>query len=124
MMLVRMRYLIPLVCAVAVGGCTTSVVTADSPGYKALASGDYATAENDFKQQQAQNPHDPYLEVDLAAAYQQLGRLDLAETLDRQAMIDGKGVYPGATTDPHDQGKTVAEIACENIGRAHNTSGC
>lgn len=129
MLLSLMRRMMPVVCVgVALAGCTseekTASVTADDPGYKALATGDFSFAQNEFQPKQAKDPHDPYLELDLAVAYQQLGREDLAEALDRQAMVDGKDVHPPYTTFPRDNGKSIAEIACENIAIAHKTEGC
>jgi len=113
-----------LALTLAACSSTGASVTVDDAGYKALGTGDYTTSQNEFQPKQAQNPHDPYLELDLAVAYQQLGRLDLAESLNRGAMVDGKDVKPEYTTFPRDAGKTIAEIACENIGIAHHTEGC
>jgi len=127
MSLKLLRQVLPIVLvAAAVAGCESqsASVTEDDPGYKALLAGDYATAQKEFEPKQAKDPHDPYFELDLAAAYQQLGRLDLAEALDRQAMVDGKDVYPPHTTFARDNGKSIAFIACENIGIARHTEGC
>lgn len=111
--------------ACATGGATDGVtVTADDAGYKALASGDYTFAQNEFQPEQAKNPNDPYLELDLGVAYQQLGRLDLAEALYRQAMANGKDVIPPYTTFERDKGKSIADIACENIAISRHTPGC
>ena len=117
-----------LLCiGVALSGCQsgpTASVTADDPGFQALASGDYQKSRDVFEPEQAKAPHDPYLELDLAVAYQQLGRMDLAEALYRQAMVDGKDVYPSVTTFDRDKGKSIGDIACENISIGMKSSSC
>lgn len=114
--------------SIAVGaltaGCESASVTPDSAGYKALLSGDYATARNDFSPEQTKAPNDAYLELDLAVAYQQLGRTDLADALNRQAMANGRDIIPYYTTSDRGRGKSIADLACENIARAHHTSSC
>jgi outer membrane protein OmpA-like peptidoglycan-associated protein len=111
-------------CDTFMGGGPTASVTVDDPGYKALATGDYTKSREEFEPAQAKAPRDPYLELDLAVAYQQLGRMDLAEALDRQAMVDGKDVYPPYTTFDRDKGHTIAYIACENIEIGLKASSC
>ena len=99
-------------------------VTSNSAGYKALQSGDYAEARNQFEPDLVKAPHDAYLELDLAVADQQLGRTVAAEKLDREAMANGHDVVPPYDMFGRDQGKSIADIACENIALAHNTSSC
>lgn len=98
----------PLVGALA--ACTES-----TPGYDALAKGDYAAARDELAPLEAQSPHDPYLELNLGWAYQNLGRMDLAEPLYRAAIADGQSVVPAQTTNPDFQGKPLASIACANL---------
>lgn len=90
-------------------------MTAVDPGFTALLSKDYATARDDFIPEHARYPHDPYLQLDLGLAYQGLGQMAEAESLYRQAMIDGRNAIPVTTTNPDDAGKTIAVIACENL---------
>ena len=102
--------------AALLAGCASgSSVTANDPGYKALVSGDFSGARDEFAVAQAKSPHDPYLQLDLGTAYQGMGRMDLAEPLYRQVLVDGANVVPVATTNPSDAGKTLATIACENL---------
>ncbi len=89
--------------------------TENSPGYDDLAKGDYAAAREELAPLQAQSPHDPYLELNLGWAYQNLGRMDLAEPLYRGAIVDGQNVVPAQTTSPEFQGKPLAAIACANL---------
>jgi len=132
--LIKARRLLPLLLlGAALAGCEhmgmgnngpTASVTVDDPGYKALGTGDYTKAREEFEPAQAKAPHDPYLELDLAVAYQQLGRMDLAEALYREAMVDGKNIVPPYTTFDRDKGKSIADIGCENIEIGLKTSSC
>ncbi len=117
-----------LLCVgVALSGCQsgpTASVTGDDPGFQALGTGDYQKARDEFEPENAKTPHDPYLELDLGVAYQQLGRMDLAEALYRQAMADGATVRPDVTTFDRDKGKSIADIACENIAIGYKSDNC
>jgi hypothetical protein len=105
-----------MVIAVATAGCSESVgVDPNSQAYKALDAHDYAAARSAFASDYAKNPHDPFVELNLGAAYQNLGRMDLAEPFYRGVMADGKGIKPEATTNPSDAGKTLDQIACTNL---------
>jgi len=97
--------------------------TAGDPGYDALAQGDYVKARDILAPAQAQAPHDPYLQLDLGWAYQNLGRMDMAEPLYRGAMVDGQSAVAVRTTNPDQAGKTVAMIACENLRAGLNNAG-
>jgi hypothetical protein len=83
--------------------------------FLALNAGDYAKARDLLVPLQAANPHDPYLELNLAVAYENLGHMDLAEPLYRSVLVDGRGVMPGDTTNPADANKSLAGIACTNL---------
>ena len=102
--------------ALATAGCAKTVgVDPSSLGYKDLSAHDYTGARDAFAEADAKDPHDPFVELNLAAAYQNLGRMDLAEPLYVSVLDDGKGVRPEETTNPSDSGKTLAEIACTNL---------
>lgn len=116
-----------LLAGLALTGCQsgpTASVTADDPGFQAIGSGDYQKARDVFEPENAKTPHDAYLELDLAVAYQQLGRMDLAEALYRQAMADGANIYPAVVTFDRDKGKSIADIACENIAIGYKSDNC
>jgi outer membrane protein OmpA-like peptidoglycan-associated protein len=93
-------------------------VTASTPGYVALQQGDNRTAVRDFKASAQKTPNSAFDELDLGAAYQRQGRMDLALPLYRQAMTHGHGVEAASTTDPQDKGKTVEQIACRDLSMA------
>jgi outer membrane protein OmpA-like peptidoglycan-associated protein len=116
-----------LLVGAALSGCQSgpgASVTADDAGYQALVNSDYSKARDSFEPRNSQTPNDPYLELDLGVAYQQLGRMDLAEALYRQAMTNGKDVTPAFYTQDRDKGKTIADIACENIGIGFKSGNC
>lgn len=48
-------------------------------------------------------------------AYQQRGRMDLAEPWYRRAITDGHGLVAVHTTEAREAGHTVEEIACQNL---------
>jgi hypothetical protein len=115
-----------VVLALAAAGCGTVGVDPSGDAYKALAAHDYAKAREDFAAAYAKEPHNPFVELDLGAAYQNLGRMDLAEPFYRGVMADGKGMKPQTTTNPSDAGKTLDQIACTNlqIGGLKGETGC
>jgi Flp pilus assembly protein TadD len=84
-------------------------------GFKALNAGDYARARDVFAAMHAKDPRDPFVELNLAVSYQNLGQMDLAEPLYRGVLVDGKGVVPSATTNSADAQKSLADIACTNL---------
>jgi tetratricopeptide (TPR) repeat protein len=108
--------LAPIAGAMLLVGCTEA-----SPGYEDLAKGDYAAARDELAPLEAQSPHDPYLELNLGWAYQNLGRMDLAEPLYREAIADGQDVVPAQTTNSDFQGKSLAAIACANLRAGLNS---
>jgi outer membrane protein OmpA-like peptidoglycan-associated protein len=97
------------------GGSGGVSITVDDPGFKALVAGDYAKSQSVFEPMFAKSPRDPYIELDLGLAYQGQGRMDLAEPLYRNALVDGANIVPFFTTNPGDKGKTISDIACENL---------
>lgn len=94
---------------------TGANVTASDPGYIALKAGDYPAAAADFRASNAKRPNSAFDELNLGAAYQRQGRMDLAEPLYRLAMTHGHNVPTTDTTTKAMAGKTVEEIACHNL---------
>jgi tetratricopeptide (TPR) repeat protein len=112
--------------AVSAAGCSQNVgVDPSGQAYKALDAHDYGAAREAFAAAYAKDPHDPFVELDLGVAYQNLGRMDLAEPFYRGVIADGKGIKPVTTTNPSDAGKTLDQIACTNLRLGLNTdAGC
>jgi tetratricopeptide (TPR) repeat protein len=116
-------------CAAVVGlglaGCAETVVTPGDPGFVALNNGDYEKARDVFVDEYAKHPHDPFVELDLGLAYQNLGRMDLAEPLYRQVLVDGRNVVPMTTTTNQTAGVPLDQIACRNLKIGlHNPTAC
>jgi len=84
-------------------------------GYAALAAGDNPTAVKWLTLAAKDKPDDPYLMLDLAAAYQRLGRFDDARKLYQQGIDNAKNVTPAKVDDPKLQGRTLAEIAAADM---------
>jgi tetratricopeptide (TPR) repeat protein len=96
-----------------------------SEGYRALDAGDNAKARDIFWELYSKNPDDPFLELNLAAAFQGLGRMDLAEPFYRKAIEDGKDVVPEITSNKTDRGKSLGMIACTNLRLGlHDPNAC
>jgi hypothetical protein len=114
------RFLPVMALGLVVSGCETPGVDSVDPGFVALQAGDFARARDAFLPQHAKYPHDPYIELDLGLAYQGLGQMAEAGALYRDAMIDGRNAVPVTTTNPKDAGRTISEIACEDLKVASN----
>jgi hypothetical protein len=70
-------------------------------------------AVTDFGASNAATPHNAYDELRLPAAYQNIGRIDKTEPLDRLVTIDGQPATPPDTTAALSKGHTVSKIACQ-----------
>jgi outer membrane protein OmpA-like peptidoglycan-associated protein len=92
-----------------------AAVTPKHPGYKALKAENFQAARDYLAETHAEDPNDAFAELNLGVAYQELGRMDLAEPLYRQAMTHGRGLTGVDTTQGWAAGKTVEEIACRNL---------
>lgn len=93
----------------------TSDITGNSTAYQTLSSGDSSQAAAELAPAGQNSARDPYFELDFGLAYQNAGRMDLAEPFYRAAIIDGANVIPPFTTNATDQGKSIGQIACENL---------
>jgi Flp pilus assembly protein TadD len=84
-------------------------------GYAALAAGDNPTAVKWLTVASNAKPDDPYLMVDLAAAYQRLGRFDQAQKLYQTVVDTAQDVTPAKVADPKLQGKSLARVAAADL---------
>ena len=87
-------------------------------GYQSMTKGDWTGAHQEFQQSYQKAPGDPYDQVSLAAADQNIGQLNEAVPLYRTVMATGANVYPAYTTDPSDKGRSLADIARHNLAKA------
>jgi Flp pilus assembly protein TadD len=89
--------------------------SATEKGYAALAAGNYPIAVRWLSLVATDKPNDPYLMLDLAAAYQKLGKFDDAQRR-YQILVDiAADITPSKVTDPALSGKSLAEIAAADL---------
>lgn len=84
-------------------------------GFEALQAQDYAAAEQHLSEAAQLDPDDPYVELNLGVAYQRLGELDKARTAYEHAAATGEAVKPVRVTDPRYSGRSVADLARDNL---------
>lgn len=88
-----------------------------SPGYKASAANNTAAAQTYYDGAIKETPGEPYYELNLAAAYQKQGRMDLAAPLYRSVLEQGANIFPARTTAGSPR-RSLADIACDNLRSA------
>jgi tetratricopeptide (TPR) repeat protein len=114
-----------ILIALAVAACAPANYNPNDPAYRLLDEGRFTEASNALAAELAKDPHNPYLELNLAAAYQDLGQLDRAAPLYRRAIIDGRDIVPPVASDPYERGMTISDIACTNLRKAlHDNFTC
>jgi outer membrane protein OmpA-like peptidoglycan-associated protein len=85
-----------------------------SPGYRDFNSNDVAATVRYYEAAVQETPNEPYYELNLAAAYQAQGRMDLAAPYYRLVFEHGADVRPARVT-AGGPNRTLAEIACDNL---------
>lgn len=107
-----------LAAAVAVmAGCASEVSRLDQ-GVLMLADQDYAAAQSHFEAMLADNPGDPYINLNLGVAHAKLGDKVAAARYYRTAIVNGQS-SPIETTvaagAQEQQSTTVAALAARNL---------
>ena len=115
-----MRIVPLLFLGLALAGCSSDDPGAPGrmayrQGFEALDAGDYDKAVQYLTDAQRLRPDDPYVALNLGVAYQAQGKNDEARAAYEKAIETGKGVVPVRVTDPRASGKSVAEIAADNL---------
>jgi len=115
----------PLLLVMVLGACSVAqdfsaehALDMPSPtekGYAALAKGDNPTAVKWLTVALQDKPDDPYLSVDLAAAYQRLGRFDDARKVFQTVLDTASGVTPEAVGDDKLKGRDLTQVAASNL---------
>jgi Flp pilus assembly protein TadD len=112
--MITFRALFPV--AVLIAGCSAVYQPTEAEKvYAALAAGNNAIAARWLTVAVAQKPDDPYLMLDLAAAYQNLGKFDEARDLYHKVIDTAKDVAADATKNPKLGGKALGDIAAANL---------
>lgn len=115
----------PLLLAMVLGACSATkdfsaehafdMPSPTEKGYAALAAGDNPTAVKWLTIAAQDKPGDPYLTLDLAAAYQRLGRFDEARKLYQGVVDTAAGIVPEKIADAKLQGRDLAQIAAADL---------
>ncbi|MEA2754056.1 MAG: hypothetical protein QOJ54_345 [Aliidongia sp.] len=121
----RYSGLLPLLALLASCSAAAPVLTdplsafdmpsATEKGYAALAARNYPIAVRWLSLVATEKPDDPYLMLDLAAAYQKLGKFDDAQRRYQILVDTAADVIPAKVTDPALRGKSLAEIAAADL---------
>src|ERR1700722_7478953 len=92
---VKLVVLLPILAA----ACAPANLDPSDPGLSLLVVGLYSDASRVLAAELKQDPDNPYIAFNLAAAYQNLDRMDLAAPLYRKVIRDGGDVVPRSATD-------------------------
>jgi Flp pilus assembly protein TadD len=113
---------VAVIAAMLLAGCSDdkpdpaeALKLAYRQGFEAMQAHDFAKAKQHLGEAAQLAPDDPYVALNLGVAYQNLGELDKARAAYLQAVKIGEGVKPARVTDPHYAGRTVAELARDNL---------
>lgn len=103
---------------IALAGCAGGGPSAEATsGYNALKAGNYAKARTDLEKAYAKAPNDPYVQLNLGAAYQNTGEMAKARDLFTKVLVSGKNEVATDSSDPNKTGQTLAQIAQANLDR-------
>src|SRR5437868_6776935 len=84
-------------------------------GVSAYEAGDYKRAEQIFTTKNQGSGGNPYTQFNLADTYLAQGRRDDAIGLYRQVAVTGRGVVPSKLYEPHKDGATLQDAACDHL---------
>lgn len=113
----RLAVMSVFVAGLVMSGCSTSV-EAEKDGWAMLVSGDYAGARAHYEGMLAENPNNPYVNLNLGYAYENLGDKPMAAKYYQVAMANGKNsqvrnVMQDGKVAPRET--TVSKVAEENL---------
>jgi tetratricopeptide (TPR) repeat protein len=117
---------IVLPLASVLGGCGgTSKADADAQAayrhsFEAINAGDWLKAEQYLIQAKAAFPDDPYVLLNLGVVAQRLGRFDEARGYYQQVIDKGSDVIPRQVSDPAEAGKSLADLARDDLATLPN----
>jgi Flp pilus assembly protein TadD len=84
-------------------------------GVEAIQAQDFADAARYLGEASRLAPDDPFVALNLGVAYQNLGELDKARAAYQHAADTGEKVKPVRVTDPRYAGRSVADLARDNL---------
>lgn len=100
--------------AIAAGACATKFTAVDR-GFEAFSKQDYVTAEREFTEALRDNPNNPYAQLNMAAVYQNTGRLQEAIPLYEKVLVTGRRIRPSRKANTTKGNPTLAELAQANL---------
>jgi Tfp pilus assembly protein PilF len=102
-----------------VAGCATMERSQDmqlvTDGFGKIEQQDWTGAEADLSRALEINPSNAYAQLNLGVVYQNTGRVELARQMYDKVIAGHVDETAAKSTDPAQQGKTLAEIARQNI---------
>jgi tetratricopeptide (TPR) repeat protein len=108
--------------ALALGACGPDRATTEAAAqlsyrrsYEAINAGDWLKAQQYLIQARQAFPNDPYIVLNLGVVAQRLGHFDEARGYYDQVVAMAPDVIPEQVTDPNAAGKTLADIARDDI---------
>jgi len=111
------------ILALLVGGCATGADPAQEKAWEAMVAQDYPAARDRYEAILAENPDDPFAQLNLGVAYHNLGQYELARQ-HYQAAIDlggdAQGTRVAAGGEVTTSATTVADKARENLATLPN----
>jgi len=106
-----------MIAGLALSGCASPNSSQDD-GWKLIVAKDYQAAQAYYQNKLAEDPSDPYVNLNLGVTYEELGNTDLAVTHYQLAVANGKDAKIQEVTQDGNvmlRSTTVSEIAQENL---------
>ncbi len=106
-----------MVAGLVLAGCSTQGDALDD-GWSMIAAQDYGAARAHYQSMLAENPNDPYVNLNLGVAYEETGDNEMAAKHYQVAVANGKEAWiqevaQDGNVAPRET--TVAKIAQENL---------
>ena len=111
-----------VLAAVSLAACTSEKATNDAAAqlayrrsYEAINAGDWLKAQQYLIQAHQAFPDDPYVILNLGVVAQRLGRFEEARGYYNRVIAVAPDVVPEQVTDPTVAGKSLADIARDDL---------
>ncbi len=106
-----------MVAGLVLAGCTGQSKALDD-GWSMLVAEDYASAQAHYQSMLAEDPNNPYANLNLGVAYEETGDTEMAAKHYQVAVANGKDALLQAVVDDGKvtpRSTTVAKVAQENL---------
>ena len=107
-----------MMAGLVLSGCTVGQGEGLDNGWSMITAQDYAAAQAHYQGMLAEDPNNPYVNLNLGVAYEEIGDNEMAAKHYRAAVANGKGeliqeVAQDGNVAPRET--TVAKVAQENL---------